>query len=56
MVSASNPQDVRLVQELDGKPVKLVYEPDAYFLQDLHRHMYINGIVNASIVVFIRNK
>ena len=52
MVSASNPQDVRLVQELDGKPVKLVYQPDAYFLQDLHRHMYINGIVNAGMTEF----
>ena len=52
MVSASNPQDVRLVQEIDGKPVKLVYQPDAYFLQDLHRHMYINGIVNAGMTDF----
>lgn len=52
MVSASNPQDVRLVQELDGKPVKLVYQPDAYFFQDLHRHMYINGIVNAGMTEF----
>ena len=52
MVSASNPQDVRLVQELDGKPIKIVYQPDAYFLQDLHRHMYINGIVNAGMTEF----
>lgn len=52
MVSASNPQDVRLVQELDGKLIKIVYQPDAYFLQDLHRHMYINGIVNAGMTEF----
>ena len=52
MVSASNPQDVRLVQELDGKPIKIVYQPDAYFLQDLHRHMYVNGIVNAGMTEF----
>ena len=52
MVSASNPQDVRLVQELDGKPIKIVYQPEAYFLQDLHRHMYINGIVDAGMTEF----
>ena len=52
MVSASNPQDVRLVQDLDGKPIKIVYQPEAYFLQDLHRHMYINGIVNLGMTEF----
>jgi len=43
MVSASNPQDVRLVQNLDGKQLKIVYQEEAYFLQDLHRHVYLNG-------------
>lgn len=43
MVSASDPQDVRLVQNLDGKQLKIVYQEEAYFLQDLHRHVYING-------------
>lgn len=43
MVSATNPQDVRLVQNLDGKQIKIVYQEEAYFLQDLHRHIYING-------------
>ena len=52
MVSASNPQDVRLVQDLDGKPMKIVYQPEAYFLQDLHRHMYINGIVDVGMTEF----
>ena len=52
MVSASNPQDVRLVQDLDGKPIKIVYQPEAYFLQDLHRHMYVNGIVNLGMTEF----
>ena len=40
MVSASNPQDVRLVQEIDGKPINIVYQPDAYFLQDLKTYVY----------------
>lgn len=52
MVSASNPQDVRLVQKIDNKPVKIVYQPEAYLLQDLHRHMYIKGIVNAGMTDF----
>ena len=52
MVSASNPQDVRLVQEIDKKTVKIVYQPEAYFLQDLHRHMYLKGIVNAGMTDF----
>lgn len=43
MVSASDPQDVRLVQNLDGKQLKIVYQEEAYFLQDLHRHVYLNG-------------
>lgn len=49
MVSASNPQDVRLVQSIDNKPVKIVYQPDADLHQDLQRHMYINGILNVGI-------
>ncbi len=52
MVSASNPQDVRFVQEIDGKPIKIVYQPEAYFLQDLHRHMYVNGLVNVGMTDF----
>lgn len=52
MVSASNPQDVRLVQEIDKKPVKIVYQPEAFFLQDLHRHMYLKGLVNVGMTDF----
>lgn len=49
MVSASNPQDVNLVQEIDGKPIKIVYQPEAYLLQDLHRHAYTQGLVNVGM-------
>lgn len=52
MVSATNPQDVRLVQSLDGKQIKIVYQEDAYFLQDLHRHIYLNGVVNYGMTEF----
>lgn len=52
MVSATNPQDVRLVQNLDGKQLKIVYQEEAYFLQDLHRHIYLNGVVNYGMTEF----
>ncbi|PHV70939.1 hypothetical protein CS063_07925 [Sporanaerobium hydrogeniformans] len=52
MVSATNPQDVQFVQELDGKPVKIVYQPDAYLHQDLARHMYTHGFANVGLTDF----
>lgn len=52
MVSATDPQDIRLVQEVDGKPIKIVYQPDAYLHQDLKRHMYLNGYVNIGMTDF----
>ncbi|MCI6737023.1 MAG: hypothetical protein MR593_02710 [Intestinibacter sp.] len=52
MVSATDPQDVKLVQTLDKKPIKIKYQPEAYFLQDLHRYLYINGLVNYGMTEF----
>ncbi|MGL5330331.1 MAG: hypothetical protein ACRDD7_13765 [Peptostreptococcaceae bacterium] len=52
MVSASDPRDVKLVQEIDGKPVKIVYQPEAYLHQDLQRHMYLKGIVDVGMTEF----
>ena len=52
MVSATDPQDVRLVQSLDGKPIKIKYQPEAYFLQDLHRYLYLKGVVNYGMTEF----
>ncbi len=51
-VSATNPQDVTFVQELDGKPISIVYQPDAYLHQDLARHLYTNGLVNIGLTDF----
>lgn len=51
-VSASNPQDVRLVQEVNGKPIKIVYQPEAYLHQDLKRHMYLKGYTNVGMTDF----
>lgn len=52
MVSATDPQDVRLVQTLDKKPIKIKYQPQAYFLQDLHRYLYLKGLVNYGMTEF----
>ena len=42
-VSATNPQDITFVRELNGKPIKNIYQKNACFGQDLYRHLYMNG-------------
>jgi hypothetical protein len=43
MVSATNERDVRLVQNIGGKDLKIKYQPGAYFGIDVERHLYFNG-------------
>ena len=44
MVSATDAQDVRLVQEdSKGNPINLKYLPSAYFNQDIRRKVYFDG-------------
>ncbi|MBS4039783.1 MAG: hypothetical protein KGZ81_04215 [Flavobacteriales bacterium] len=43
MVSATNERDVKLVQNVQGKDIKIKYQPEAFFYQDLHRHVYFSG-------------
>jgi len=43
MVSATNPTDVRLVEEINGKQLVIKYQPNAYFGENLSRYMYFNG-------------
>jgi hypothetical protein len=40
MVSATNERDVKLVQTSDGKPIKIKYQPEAYFQSNIERHLY----------------
>jgi hypothetical protein len=40
MVSATNERDVRLVQNIEGKEVKIKYQPEAYFQANIQR-LYI---------------
>ena len=44
MVSATNPQEVRLVQNKG----RIKYQMDAFFNQDLKRHIYTHGFMNKS--------
>ena len=43
MVSATNERDVKLVQNIGGKDIKIKYQPEAYFGSEISRHIYMNG-------------
>jgi hypothetical protein len=43
MVSATNERDVKLVQNIDGKDIKIKYQKNAFFQDDTKRHLYFNG-------------
>jgi hypothetical protein len=43
MVSATNERDVKLVQTNDGKPIKIKYQPEAYFQSNIERLVYASG-------------
>ena len=43
MVNATNDKDVKLVRQVGGKPIRIVYQPNAYFSKNLERHVYMNG-------------
>jgi len=43
IVSASNPSDVQLIDNIDGKSVKIQYQPEAFFGRNLKRHLRNNG-------------
>lgn len=42
-VSATNPDDIKMVQIVNEKKISIKYQPGAYFTQDLSRHIYLNG-------------
>ncbi|MFL9838874.1 hypothetical protein ABS768_15300 [Flavobacterium sp. ST-75] len=53
MVSATNERDVRLVQKLNGKDIKIKYQPEAYFGSRVDRHAYFNGYATTGLTKFI---
>lgn len=52
MVSATNERDVKLVQEINGKPILLKYQREAYFQSNLHRYLYFNGYNTVGLTDF----
>ncbi len=42
-ISATNQNDIELIQEVEGEKVFVRYQPNAYFSDDLHRHIYMSG-------------
>ena len=52
MVSATNERDVKLVQTVNNKPVKIKYQSGAYFQSDIHRHVYLNGYATTGLADF----
>ena len=52
MVSATNERDVKLVQEVNGKPIRLKYQHEAYFNSDMRRFLYFNGYSTIGLADF----
>lgn len=46
MVSATNAQDITFVREANGKPIRIVYQPNSFFNQNLYRRLYLQGYIN----------
>ncbi|MGE5474662.1 MAG: cell shape-determining protein [Ignavibacteriales bacterium] len=49
MVSARNPEDVKLVTDIDGKKIPIKYQPCAFFDEDLERHIRTHGFMKAGL-------
>ena len=49
MVNASNERDVKLVQEIGGKKVRIKYQSEGFFNDYLERHLYLSGFYNVGL-------
>jgi hypothetical protein len=52
MISATNERDVKLVQNIGGSPVKIKYQPKAYFQSNIKRLLYLNGYATVGLEDF----
>lgn len=52
MVSATNERDVKLVQNVGGKDIKIKYQSEAFFGSELERHIYMNGFATVGLTDF----
>ena len=49
MVSATNPQDVRLIQNVNGQEIFLKYQMKGFLFDYLPRYLYFNGLFNIGL-------
>ncbi len=49
MVNASNERDVKLVQEVGAKKVRIKYQSEGFFNDFLERHLYLSGFYNVGL-------
>ena len=52
MVNATNERDVKLVEKINGKEIKIKYQPNAYFQDNLERHIYFHGYMTSGFTDF----
>jgi len=52
MVSATNERDVKLIQDVKGKPVRIKYQPGAFFGSRIDRHVYFKGYATVGLEDF----
>ena len=51
-VSVTNERDVKLVQTVQNKPLKIKYQEGAFLGDNLHRHVYFNGYSTIGLTDF----
>ena len=49
MVSATNERDVKLIQNVNGKPLKIKYQSAAFFGSQIERHVYFSGYMTIGL-------
>ena len=52
-MSATNPEDYKLVKQIGSENLHIKYQPEAFFSQDLERHVYTNGYMTKGYTDFI---
>ncbi len=48
-VSATDPQDITFVRQLNGRPLNIRYQRNSCFGQDLYRHLYFHGFMGKGL-------
>lgn len=52
MVSATNQNDIQLINKIEDKDIFIKYQPNAYGMQDIERHVYLNGFMTKGLTDF----